>query len=119
MVVSTVVENNKTVRTWQESRGKKTLTRRFVIRYRVNALCNGKHYTIAMCDTEREAGHVIVTTKRKVDAKYAPKFWVNESRRTSLTHHKDNFISAFGAKKSISLYITEEGANETISEVVE
>lgn len=119
MVVSTIVENGRTVRTWQESRGKKTLTRRFYIKYRVNAICNGKHYTIAMCDTQDEAERTMLTTKKKVDAKYNPNGWGNMSTRTILTHiYEVGFWCTFGAKKSISLYLTEEGTNETISEVL-
>lgn len=119
MVVSTRVENGRTVRTWQESRGKKTLTREFYLRYRVNGVCNGKHYTLAMCETRHEAELAMFNAKKKVDAKYQPKGWCNMSSRTPLTHIQEvGFLMSRGAKKSISLYLTEEGANETKSEVI-
>ena len=109
MVVSTIVENGRTVRTW----------RKFYIQYRVNAICNGKHYTIAICDTQSDAEQTMRATKKKVDTKYAPKSWLNMSSRTPLTHISEvGFLSTFGAKKSVSLYLTEEGTNEVISEVI-
>lgn len=119
MIVSTTVENGRTVRTWQEARSNgKTLTRKFYIKYRVNAICNGKHYTIAFCDTKDEAVQTMLTTKKKVDAKYHPNGWGNNTR-TPLTHiYEVGFLSTFGAQKAISLYLTEEGTNETISEVI-
>ncbi len=119
MIVSTVVENGRTVRTWQESRGDKTLTRKFYLRYRVNAICNGKHQTVALCETKDEAKKVLLDTKKEVDEKYQPREWLNESSRTPLTHLSDvGFLSTFGGEKSVSLYLTEEGTNETISEVI-
>lgn len=119
MVVSTIVENGRTIRTWEESRGKKTLTRKFYIKYRVNAICNGKHYTIEMCDTYSETLHVMLNTKKKIDVKFQPKDWLNMSNRTPLTHIVDaGFLATLGAKKSIKLYLTEEGTKETISEVL-
>lgn len=121
MVLSTNIENGRTVRTWQESRSNgKTLTRKFYLQYRVNAICNGKHYTISICDTQKDAEQKMLDTKKKVDAKYHPKGWCNKSNRTPLTHiYEVGFLCTFGAKKSIELYLTEEGTNETISEVIE
>ena len=121
MVLSTIIENGRTVRTWQEPRGNnQTLTRKFYLQYRVNAICNGKHYTIAICDTQTDAEKKMFETKQKVDAKYQPTGWGNNSSRTPFTHICEvGFLCTFGAKKSIGLYLTEEGANETISEVIE
>ncbi len=119
MITSTEVINGKTIRTWEEPRSNgKTLTRKFYIRYRVNAICNGKHYTIAMCDTQSAAEQAMFDTKAKVDNKYKPKMWLNMSDRTPLTHiYEVGFLSTSGAKKSISLYLTAEGG-ERISETL-
>ena len=118
MVVSTIVENGKTVRAWQERRGGKTLTREFYLKYRVNAICNGVHHTLAICDTLCDAEKSMLVFKSKIDVKYRPKKWLNTSSRTPLTHiEKVGFLSTFGAEKSVSLYLTEESFGETKSEV--
>ena len=120
MVLSTVVENGKTVRTWQQDLGRKTLTRKFYLKYKVNAICNGKYYVIAEKDTINEAEATLFDTKKKVDAKYSPKEWLNMSSRTALTHMVHvGFWRTFGAKKSIQLYITEESTGKVLSEVIE
>lgn len=121
MVLSTIIENGRTVRTWQEQRGNdKTLTRKFYLQYRVNAICNGKHYTIAICDTQNDAEQKMFDTKQKVNDKYQPKNWLNISSSTPITHiYEVGYWCTICAKKRIELYLTEEGTNETISEIIE
>ena len=121
MITSTIVKNGRTIRTWEESRNNgKTFVRKFYLRYRVNAVCNGVHYTIAMCETKQEAIEQMNTTKEKVNKKYHPTSWINTSKYTPLTHIYDlGYWVTLGVKgKSISLYITEEGANQTICEEI-
>ena len=41
-VVNTYVHNEKTIRVWEESRGSKTLTRKFYVQYRLMMLTAGR-----------------------------------------------------------------------------
>ena len=41
-VVKTYVHNNKTIRVWEESRGIKTLTRKFYVKYRLMKITHGQ-----------------------------------------------------------------------------
>ena len=121
MITSTIVKDGKTIRTWEESRNNgRTFVRKFYLQYRVNAICNGKHYTIAVCDTKEKAIDAMNTTKEKVNKKYQPKEWVNTSKYQPITHiYEVGYWGTHGIKgKSISLYITEEGTNQTISEEI-
>ena len=121
MITSTIVKNGRTIRTWEESRNNgRTFVRKFYLRYRVNAVCNGVHYTIAMCETKQEAIEQMNTTKEKVNKKYQPKSWSNTSNFRFVTHDFEaGFWTTNGVKgKIISVYITEEGANQTISEEI-
>lgn len=121
MITSTIVKDGRTIRTWEESRNNgKTFVRKFYLRYRVNAVCNGAHYTIAMCDTKSEAIKVMNATKEKVNKKYQPKTWINTSKYQPVTHiYEVGYWGTLGVNsKSISLYLTEEGANQTISEEI-
>lgn len=53
-VVKTYEENQRTIRVWEESRGSKTLTRRFYLKYRLYIIEDGKmrstlHDTFSEC----------------------------------------------------------------------
>lgn len=117
MITSTIIENGKTIRTWQESRGQKTFTRVFMVDYRVNAICNGKWYNIAVCGTLDDAEATMRSTMKKVEAKYATESWYKG--RTPLTYVGSGFWRSSGGRKSVSLYITAEGGKrlkETLEE---
>lgn len=110
------IENGKTVATWQEARGKKTLTRVFFLQYEVNAICNGKYYLLRMCDTMKDAVRVLNETKKKCERKYGVAEWLNLG--SIITHEEcAGFWHAYKGKKSIQLYI-HEVAGKRISENV-
>ena len=53
-VVKTYVRNKKTIRVWQESRGSKTLTRKFYVQYRLMMITTG-HVDSKVFDTLSQA----------------------------------------------------------------
>lgn len=117
-VVATYCENNKTIRVWQESRGKKTLTRKFYLQYAVNVIVNGK-YSRVLYDTLDEALAKRTLWKQNIEKYRGIKHSDWFSKRTALTHIEEyGYIAACRDHYSAEAYITEESGNR-ISEVIE
>ena len=108
-VVKTYVYNKKTIRVWEESRGSKTLTRKFYVQYRLMMLTTG-----------RVDSKVFDTLSQ---AKEASKEWMGslgkDWRRYNeyCTHIEGTEWWCFDKRVNAKCYICEEGG-ERISEVV-
>lgn len=108
-VVKTFVENEKTIRVWEESRGSKTLTRKFYVQYRFMMLTTG-HVESKVFDTLSQA-------------KEASKEWMDslgkDWRRYNeyCTHIEGTEWWCFDKHVNAKCYICEEGG-ERISEVI-
>lgn len=108
-VVKTFVENEKTIRVWEESRGIKTLTRKFYVQYRLMMLTTG-HVESKVFDTLSQA-------------KEASKEWMDslgkDWRRYNeyCTHIEGTEWWCFDKHVNAKCYICEEGG-ERISEVI-
>lgn len=108
-VVKTFVENEKTIRVWEESRGSKTLTRKFYVQYRLMMLTTG-HVESKVFDTLSQA-------------KEASKEWMDslgkDWRRYNeyCTHIEGTELWCFDKHVNAKCYICEEGG-ERISEVI-
>ena len=109
-VVKTFVKNEKTIRVWQESRGSKTLTRKFYVQYRLMMLTTG-HVDSKVFDTLSQA-------------KEASNEWMGslgkDWRRYNeyCTHIEGTEWWCFDKGVCAKCYICEEGS-EIISEVIE
>lgn len=109
-VVKTFVENEKTIRVWEESRGNKTLTRKFYVIYRLTKVINGRPETVAF-DTLTQAAQ-------------AGREWMsktgNDWRRYNeyCTHIEGTEWMCFDKRVNAKCYISEEGGKR-ISEVIE
>ena len=109
-IVKTSVENGKTIRVWKESRGSKTLTRKFYVQYRLMMLTTG-HVDSKVFDTLSQA-------------KEASKEWMDslgkDWRRYNeyCTHIEGTEWWCFDKRVNAKCYICEEGS-ERISEVIE
>ena len=107
-VVKTYVYNKKTIRVWGESRGSKTLTRKFYVQYRLMRLTTG-HVDSKVFDTLSQA-------------KEASKEWMDslgkDWRRYNeyCTHIEGTEWWCFYKRVNAKCYICEEGG-ERISEV--
>lgn len=108
-VVKTYVHNKKTIRVWEESRGSKTLTRKFYVQYRLMMLTTG-HVDSKVFDTLSQA-------------KEASKEWMDplgkDWRRYNeyCTHIEGTEWWCFDKRVNAKCYICEEGG-ERISEVI-
>ena len=108
-VVKTYVYNKKTIRVWEESRGSKTLTRKFYVQYRLMMLTTG-----------RVDSKVFDTLSQ---AKEASKEWMGSLGKDwrkyneYCTHIKGTGWWCFDKHVSAKCYICEEGG-ERISEVI-
>lgn len=108
-VVKTYVRNKKTIRVWEESRGSKTLTRKFYVQYRLMMLTTG-HVDSKVFDTLSKA-------------KEASKEWMDslgkDWRRYNeyCTHIEGTEWWCFDKRVNAKCYICEEGC-ERISEVI-
>ena len=108
-VVKTYVHNKKTIRVWEESRGSKTLTRKFYVQYRLMMLTTG-HIESKVFDTLSQA-------------KESSKEWMNslgkDWRRYNeyCTHIEGTEWWCFDKRVNAKCYICEEGG-ERISEVI-
>lgn len=108
-VVKTYVHNNKTIRVWEESRGIKTLTRKFYVKYRLMKIAHGQ-VDSNVYDTLSQA-------------KCACEEWMNsignDWRRYNeyCTHIEGSQCMCFDKGISAKCYICEEGG-ERISEVI-
>ena len=108
-VVKTYVHNKKTIRVWEESRGSKTLTRKFYVQYRLMMLTTG-HVESKVFDTLSQA-------------KEASKEWMDslgkDWRRYNeyCTHIEGTEWWCFDKHVNAKCYICEEGG-ERISEVI-
>ena len=108
-VVKTYVYNKRTIRVWEESRGSKTLTRKFYVQYRLMMLTTG-HVGSKVFDTLSQA-------------KEASKEWMDslgkDWRRYNeyCTHIEGTEWWCFDKRVNAKCYICEEGG-ERISEVI-
>lgn len=108
-VVKTYVHNKKTIRVWEESRGSKTLTRKFYVQYRLMMLTTG-HVDSKVFDTLSQA-------------KEASKEWMDslgkDWRRYNeyCTHIEGTEWWCFDKRVNAKCYICAEGG-ERISEVI-
>lgn len=108
-VVKTYVHNKKTIRVWEESRGSKTLTRKFYVQYRLMMLTTG-HVDSKVFDTLSQA-------------KEASKEWMDslgkDWRRYNeyCTHIEGTEWWCFDKRVNAKCYICGEGG-ERISEVI-
>lgn len=108
-VVKTYVHNKKTIRVWEESRGSKTLTRKFYVQYRLMMLTTG-HVESKVFDTLSQA-------------KEASKEWMDslgkDWRRYNeyFTHIEGTEWWCFDKRVNAKCYICEKGG-ERISEVI-
>lgn len=108
-VVKTYVHNKKTIRVWEESRGSKTLTRKFYVQYR-----------LMMLTTDHVESKVFDTLSQ---AKEASKEWMDslgkDWRRYNeyCTHIEGTEWWCFDKRVNAKCYICEEGG-ERISEVI-
>lgn len=109
-VVCTYVKDNKTIRIWHESRGKKTLIRKFYLRYMLSMINRG-HLETKVFDTFSKA-------------KQYSKEWMDKNakdwRRYNefCTHIDGSQWRSIDKGVSARCYITEEGG-DLISEVIE
>lgn len=108
-VVKTYVHNKKTIRVWEESRGSKTLTRKFYVQYRLIMLTTG-HVDSKVFDTLSQA-------------KEASKEWMDSLGKDwriyneYCTHIEGTEWWCFDKRVNAKCYICEEGG-ERISEVI-
>lgn len=108
-VVKTFVENEKTIRVWEESRGNKTLIRKFYVQFRLVMI------------TDRINSKVFDSLSQ---AKEAGKEWMDslgkDWRRYNeyCTHIEGTEWRCFDKRVNAKCYITEEGGKR-ISEVIE
>ena len=109
-VVKTFVENEKTIRVWEESRGNKTLIRKFYVQYRLTMITTG-HVNSNVFDTLSQA-------------KEASKEWMDSLGRDwrryneYCTHIEGTEWMCFDKRVNAKCYISEEGGKR-ISEVIE
>ena len=109
-IVKTSVENGKTIRVWKESRGSKTLTRKFYVQYRLMMLTTG-HVDSKVFDTFSQAKEA---SKEWMDS--LGKNWV--SYNEFCTHIEGTEWWCLDKDVCAKCYICEEGG-ERISEVIE
>lgn len=108
-VVKTYVHNKKTIRVWEESRGSKTLTRKFYVKYRLMMLTTS-HVDSKVFDTISQA-------------KEASKDWMyslgKDWRRYNeyCTHIEGTEWWCFDKGVHAKCYICSEGG-EIISEII-
>lgn len=108
-VVKTYVYNKKTIRVWEESRGSKTLTRKFYVQYRLMMLTTG-----------RVDSKVFDTLSQ---AKEASKEWMDSLGKDwrkyneYCTHIEGTEWYCYDKGVCAKCYICEEGG-ERISEVI-
>ena len=116
MVRSTDVINGETVRVWEESRGNKTLVKKFCVNYTVYAILNGKSGRKTY-KTLEEAINVMEEWKEKIQNKYSIEKWLNYSSRTPITH-----VEAAGYWKAFmyraEVYIFASGGRLISEEIV-
>lgn len=108
-VVKTFVENEKTIRVWEESRGSKTLTRKFYVQYRLMMLTTG-HVESKVFDTLSQANEA---SKEWMDS--LGKDWRRYNEYC--THIEGTEWWCFDKHVNAKCYICEEGG-ERISEVI-
>lgn len=115
-VRNTYVENGRTIRVWVESRGKKTLERRFFIGYEVNAYLNGRRGRKVL-QTFDEAVECAKAWQKAVSEKYGFERWIDNGRNQLYTHvHGTACLAVGGGRNCAYSYISEIGLNEVISE---
>lgn len=108
-VVKTYVYNKKTIRVWEESRGSKTLTRKFYVQYRLMMITAG-NVDSKVFDTLSQA-------------KEASKEWMDSLGKDwrkyneYCTHIEGTEWWCFDKHVNAKCYICEEGG-ERISEVI-
>lgn len=108
-VVKTYVYNKKTIRVWEESRGSKTLTRKFYVQYRLMMVATGR-VDSKVSDTLSQA-------------KEASKEWMDSLGKDwrkyneYCTHIEGTEWWCFDKHVNAKCYICEEGG-ERISEVI-
>lgn len=108
-VVKTYVHNKKTIRVWEESRGSKTLTRKFYVQYRLMMLTTG-HVDSKVFDTLSQAKEV---SKEWMDS--LGKDWRRYNEYC--THIEGTEWWCFDKRVNAKCYICAEGG-EIISEVI-
>lgn len=117
MVVRTFTENGKTIRVWQESRGNKTLTRKFYLRYRLITEYKGEIDGSMVFDTISDASNAQRKFMDRVKAEQANNIffykWIEDSNQTS-THVNDTAFKCGCAWSYI-----QEDAGDRISEIIE
>ena len=113
MVNNTLVENGRTVRVWEESRGNKTLVRKFYIAYEVNARLNGK-YGRKVLNTFDEAVECAKAWQKAVAEKYGFEGWSLNDRQIFTHIDGTAFFATGGGKNSAYCYITEVNPGEPV-----
>lgn len=114
-VVKTYVYNKKTIRVWKESRGSRTLTRKFYVQYRLMMVTAG-----ADISTRNDDSKVFDTLSQ---AKEASKEWMDsfgkDWRRYNeyCTHIEGTDWYCYDKGVCAKCYICEEGG-ERISEII-
>ena len=115
-IFNTYEENGRTIRVWRESRGSKTLERKFFIAYEVNAILNGK-WGHKVCNTLKEAEKCAYAWSKAVKEKYGFERWVPYSRQIFTHIEGTSYQAVGGGRNSAKFYITVVNPGEpTISE---
>jgi len=115
-VYNTYEENGRTIRVWRESRGRKTLERKFYIAFEINAKLNGK-WGRKVLNTLDEAIEYARHWGKAIQEKYGFTEWIGYDRQI-LTHINGlSYRAIGGGKNSAEFFITEVNPGEpTISE---